>query len=77
MPVDRKPTSTTAQISPRLYCAACGWPVVTCCVNEGFMGVEGLRYDYWFYCANKGCLHHDGQSVDQDDPWWTAAIPEP
>lgn len=60
----------TATISKNLFCKECGWPVVHVCCNDG-MSEKPWGTDWWGYCSNKSCKHHDGEEWWQDDPSFT------
>lgn len=70
--MDAKPVSSTATILPNRHCTECGWVVVSACCNDNFMcGVRSDQsWDWWYYCANKGCKNHTGEGVFQDTPDW-------
>lgn len=31
-------------------------------------------WDWWMYCSNKGCIHHEGEGVFQETPDWVEVI---
>lgn len=65
----------TANIRPELKCGDCGWPIVFACCNGLFMNFKDAdQWDWWYYCSNKGCEHHDGEGTFQRDPDWVLTI---
>lgn len=52
-------------------CKDCGWPVVEAVCADSFRYFkDAMNWDWWYYCSNKGCEHHDGEGVFQDIPVW-------
>lgn len=61
----------TAEISGDRVCKECGWPVVFACCNGKFRDFkDAADWDWWMYCSNKGCTHHEGEGVFQNLPLW-------
>lgn len=58
----------SAHIAEGFYCKACGWPIVHACCNGEMANLPWDGWDYWGYCANKGCKHHAGEGWFQHDP---------
>lgn len=53
-----------------IYCSACGWPVVDACCNDQ-MGKLHPESDWWWYCSNQGCIHHEGEEYGVNNtPKW-------
>ncbi len=50
-------------------CKECKSPVIVIANNTGLLGELG-EWDWIVYCANKGCVNHQGTGVFQDDPDW-------
>ncbi len=63
---------STAKINYTQFCRECHWPVVFCCCNDNFPGAG--EWDWWVYCANKGCKNHHGEGVFQNTPQWVYHI---
>lgn len=55
-------------------CRSCEWPVLDVCCNDGFADnlPDGECADWWAYCTNKNCDHHEGNSIGQsgDRSWF-------
>lgn len=47
------------------HCSVCGYPVIDACCNAPFTDFikDGQLYDYWQYCTNKSCVHHEGDGI--------------
>jgi hypothetical protein len=56
----------------KLYgtCRDCGWPIVDAICGNSEVGWGDGTWDYWAYCSNKTCEHHDGKGYEQEDPEW-------
>ena len=66
----------TAGISLSYYCKDCGWPIIDVCCNDEFLNYkDAAKWDWWFYCSNKGCKNHGGEGMFQDAPDWCSVIP--
>jgi hypothetical protein len=65
----------SASIKKNTYCKACHFPVVFVCCNGDMqdyaMRTTGAMWDWWLYCANKGCVNHVGEGLFQGKPNWT------
>jgi len=48
-------------------CKACKSPVVFIPDNTGLPQFDG---DWIYYCCNKGCINHAGESIFQNEPDW-------
>lgn len=57
----------TAEIMKDKVCE-CGWPIIFACCNWDYK--PSHNYDWWVYCTNKGCSHHKGEGIFQDEPDW-------
>ena len=76
--IEIRPLSETASIGRGIRCLNCGWPVVQVACNGSFQNFADARYcDFWWYCSNKACAYHHGQSVLFNDPAWVQRIEEP
>jgi hypothetical protein len=64
MTKERKCPSITAILSDVLYCGSCGWPIVSCCVNNEMIKLFPTS-DWIIYCSNKGCFNHKGEDYNQ------------
>ena len=65
-----KNTNTIA-IDYKLQCEECGWPIVVTCCDDNFkIRKVKIRWDWWYYCSNKGCKNHEGQGAFQNLPEW-------
>ena len=54
-------------------CKDCGWAIIFACCNDGFldnMHKVHQHWDWWVYCANKGCVHHEGEGIFQNEIEW-------
>jgi len=51
-------------------CKTCGWSIVSVCCNDGMAEGEWGKWDWWLYCSNKSCVHHEGEGVYQNIPDW-------
>ena len=48
----------------------CGYPPVVMNCSEPFsLWGPTAKFDYWYYCSNKGCKHHEGRGVNSGGPW--------
>lgn len=53
-----------ASVLKNRKCCKCGWPVVFLLCNKELMTTPPYsNFDYWEYCANKTCEHHEGQGI--------------
>ena len=67
----KKAEYSTITIMEGVHCRDCGWPIIDVCCNGSFaMFKDANRWDWWEYCSNKTCKHHEGQGIDQDRPEW-------
>ena len=63
----------TAEILKGKHCNCCGWPIVFVCCNDSFNDFEdAIDWDWWYYCSNKSCEHHEGEGIWQDTPDWVS-----
>lgn len=52
---------STVWIKRDIACKDCGFPVITVCCNGTMVTHKDAGdFDYWSYCANKGCVNHEG-----------------
>lgn len=66
-----------AVITGRIYCEKCGYPVVDITTNAPFLYFKDAnKWDWWYYCSNKMCEHHDGEGYFQNRPDWVFDISE-
>lgn len=50
-------------------CKTCKWPVISTLCNDGMMTTPPYsEWDWWMYCSNKTCEHHQGEGYFQDTP---------
>ena len=71
LPLKIAKPNNDANISGKLHCKKCGYPVVDMCCNEPFNKFQNAdSYDWWYYCSNKMCENHDGEGVEQNYPEW-------
>lgn len=73
-----KANHDTVTILPQSYCRECGWPIIHVCCNGSFNDFVATKrtglWDWWYYCSNKGCTHHEGEGVFQSDPDWVVRL---
>lgn len=65
----------TVQILKDKHCNYCGWPIVFVCCNGSFTTFSDPKdgpWDWWYYCSNKACKHHEGEGIFQDIPEWVS-----
>lgn len=63
--------NNTASIIHNANCSDCGWPIVHVCCNHPFTDFKDSKnWDYWIYCSNKSCSHHEGEGVLEIDQDW-------
>lgn len=61
--------ANTAKIKEGYCCKSCGWPIISCCVNNEMAATKPFKdWDWWVYCSNKACDHHRGTGVFQTRP---------
>lgn len=63
----------SASILKNRYCNCCGWPIIFVCCNGSFIKFKDAnKWDWWYYCSNKTCEHHDGEGIFQNRPDWVS-----
>lgn len=76
--IEKLDRDETGIIKEGAYCADCGWPILSACVNdefEEFVKKETVFPDaeWWLYCVNKGCRNHKGEEDSQtNSPKWVS-----
>lgn len=61
----------TVSIYGNTYCLECGWPIIHVCCNGSFCYFKNaVNFDWWLYCSNKTCSHHDGEGLFQNTLDW-------
>ena len=59
----------TADLVSEARCRECHWPVIHVCVNwDTSKFPQSEDWDWWGYCSNKACEHHEGEGWFQDTP---------
>lgn len=59
----------TAEMIKEARCRTCHWPVIHVCVNwDTSKFPVSEDWDWWGYCSNKACEHHEGEGWFQDTP---------
>lgn len=59
---------TNATILKDAHCRDCNWPIVSVLCNDGMSQVPPFKdNDYWVYCSNKTCIHHQGEAFNLGD----------
>lgn len=58
----------------KYICVHCHAPVIIALNMDTYK--DSKEFDYWYYCANKGCRNHDGKGVNQFEPKWCQFEPE-
>lgn len=64
----------TAHMKENCRCVKCGWPIIFTCCNDDMQRLPWGMWDWWMYCSNKGCIHHEGEGVFQETPDWVEVI---
>jgi len=62
-----KTSTETIEISEGIHCKDCGWPIIHVCCNWDTKDHPQYEGDWWGYCSNKCCKHHEGESWFQND----------
>lgn len=53
-----------ARVLENAECIECAWPVILVYRTEAlFEKRPYMYYDYWMYCSNPTCVHHQGEGV--------------